>query len=1041
MLLKEGRGASPQQINMKQKNSYRLLLLPLLLLLFSVNMQAQCDYTDGFNQKAATTEYGSTEEILDGWTFYCCRHLANKVVVYIGNGMDENVGYIKTPVYSGGCDAISFSIRMLYSTSGCLKIDIVQNGEVVWSDNISDIPTSAAGYTDYSANGLNIKGDFQVVFTANGSWTLENPCGGMVYANASESPIMIKNICIKKIPIIPPHNFQFNVPKDATVYVGDKDQTVTVAGNYLTKHYVPFTKQEEVYILETDTSNIWYYNLPAPKNASGGFSYRISSNGNATHVGLFKHKAGTAVEKDSLLAFTNEQLQAYSSKAIDHDEAHLDGRNVADVFININAQGYLTLPLGVDTTFQLIHTRNWQAINTDVDNYFIEPDFHYTILDENGQPSTGVVTISETGVITPVGAGTAIVLIDYDAMITHHTVNLRLSADSLATHGALFSKLWPENTAVFVVSVEQPEANITTNMNLNAFWAQDGTDKTDGVAIDAEHDIMYFEASQGSFPYTFTPEGAAEVLVATPIVGALMTSYSGFAADSVVVNNDGSYTVKLGFGRNIIKLIDADGAATYQIITAKPVTYTISNLTHPGEELSPGDEVSILFNRLYHPANKMSGIYNMSAGIQYSNDDINFPLILGPGQYTFASRAQEFKAIIPEDITKGIFVLEKGVIKTKGFGSSYGAHRKISIQNGVNPNLNASVREAFFGAIPDIHILLKDTEAPTAPSNLEGLTTKTSIALSWSESTDNLEVAGYNIYVDGEFVATVNELVYVINQLTPGTEYFVEVEAFDVYGNKSEKGSKTITTDITSVSSINGVPTRTTIALIWDVDIANGVAGYNVYVDGDLVKTLTETSYTLTELKPNTTYFIEVEAFDDDNSVSEKSSVSIQTVAMPTITNVMGIASQTTIGMVWSITTNNGITGYNVYVNGEFATSVSEASYKLTDLTPNTEYVIEIEAYDVYGNTSEKESVSVTTDALTSIHTVQHDAIHAYPNPFVDYIILTTNEAATATITNIAGKVLVHAQLTAGTNRIDTSALPRGVYMVRIGEKVVAIVK
>jgi hypothetical protein len=254
-------------------------------------------------------------------------------------------------------------------------------------------------------------------------------------------------------------------------------------------------------------------------------------------------------------------------------------------------------------------------------------------------------------------------------------------------------------------------------MNLNAYWAQDGTDKTEGVAIDAEHDVLYFEASKGSFPYTFKPESATQVLVATPIVSETATAYSGFSTDSVTVNTDGSYTVRLGFGRNIVKLVSASGA-TYQVITAKPVTYTVSNLTHPDEAFQPGDEVSVLFNTLYHPCNKMSGIYNMSAGIQYTGESVNFPLILGPGQYTFASRAQEYKVTIPVDYTADEYTLTNGVIKVKGFGSFYGEHRKITLQNGVSPNLNASVREAYFGALPDITIELAKNN--TSIANVSG---------------------------------------------------------------------------------------------------------------------------------------------------------------------------------------------------------------------------------------------------------------------------------------------------------------------------------
>ena len=697
---------------MKKNNFFKkCILTAITFILLSANINAQCDYTDDF--RASFGDYyfsplGETITTQNGWTAYSQE---NYVLIGDGDeyGYDEGVtilryddGYladIASPVFNDGCKSIKFGYMEPYWCPTDMKVEIKQNNVAVWD---SIVPTFIVGYGgDYSeffVNNLNIEGEYQLIISN---------------VSSSYSALVVKDICITaSTPVIPEHTYQFHVPKDATVFVGDKDQAVTVAGNYLTKHYVPFTPKDEVFILETDTSRIWYYDLPAPKNSSGGFNYRISREGSVTQVGLFKPKAGTTVEKDTLLVFSDEQLSAYSPKEIDHDVTHLNGRNVADVFMNINAQGYLTLPLQADTVFQLIHTRNWQGIDTDVNNYFIEPDFHYTVLDENGQPSSNVITVSDSGLIRPVGAGTAIVLVDYDAMLAYHTTNLGLSADSLATYGALFSKLWAENTGVFVVSVAQPEANITTNMNLNAFWAQDGTDKTDGVAIDAEHDVMYFDAAQGSFPYTFKPEGETQVLVATPTVGATITSYSGFATDSVTVNADGSYTVKLGFGRNIVKLVSASGA-TYQVITAKPIIYTVSNLTHPDQDFAPGDEVSVLFNTLYHPANKMSGIYNMSAGIQYSNAETNFALILGPGQYTFASRAQEYKVTIPADFTDEDFVLEKGVIKVKGFGSYYGAHRQITIQNGVNPNLNASVREAYFGSIPDIHIPI--------PSNHTGI--------------------------------------------------------------------------------------------------------------------------------------------------------------------------------------------------------------------------------------------------------------------------------------------------------------------------------
>jgi hypothetical protein len=782
---------------MRNINYLKTILLSVILMFLGSSVNAQCDYSDDFTAFKVfayadnySEPYYQTSPA--GWEAEdACRHTTGSEELYLGGGKIAEYarGLLRSPLFSKGCIKVKLSYKPYLSQETKLKVAIKQANIIVWSNTI--IANDNTTWKEFSAD-VNITGEFNLI--------LEN-----VTEAESQFPskdISIKNICLTVPVVIPAHNFQFNVPKDATVYVGDKDQTVTVAGNYLTKHYVPFTPKKEVYIAETDTSKIWYYNLPSPKNASGGFNYRVTRTGKAPHVGLFKPKTGTTVESDTLLGFTDAQLSLHDAKDIDHDVNSLAGRNVADMFININAQGYLTLPLRADTTFQLIHTRNWQAIDTDVNNYFIEPDFHYTVVDETGQPSNSVITISDSGLIKPVGTGTAIVLVNYDAMLCHHTTNVGVS--NVKTNPAFFSAIWPENTAVFVVSVNAPKANIKSNMLINEYWSKlNGTDKVDSTLIDAELDVLYYEADKGSFLYTFKPDGITSVEVATPKVGTNSLSYNGFSTDSVTANTDDSYTLRLGFGRNIVKLISATGAE-YQVITAKPVTYTISNATSPGEAFKPGNSVSVLFNSLYHPCNKMSGIYNMSSGIQYTGADVNFPLILGPGQYTFASRAQQYTIVIPDTITSNEFDLTKGVLKVKGFGSNYGAHRKITLQSGVAPNLNASVRTGYFGSLPDIHIKLADVTTPTIPTNLTGTSGETSVALSWTASTDNVGVTGYNVYVGDVLSGTASSAIYTVTGLTAATSYTFSVEAFDAAGNKSAKASATLSTSTaTGIHSIS----------------------------------------------------------------------------------------------------------------------------------------------------------------------------------------------------------------------------------------------
>ena len=52
-----------------------------------------------------------------------------------------------------------------------------------------------------------------------------------------------------------------------------------------------------------------------------------------------------------------------------------------------------------------------------------------------------------------------------------------------------------------------------------------------------------------------------------------MLSFSGFTA--LNANKDGSYTVPLTNGRNLVK-VEKDGVAEYQVITAKQITATFN---------------------------------------------------------------------------------------------------------------------------------------------------------------------------------------------------------------------------------------------------------------------------------------------------------------------------------------------------------------------------------------------------------------------------------------------------------------------------------
>lgn len=78
-----------------------------------------------------------------------------------------------------------------------------------------------------------------------------------------------------------------------------------------------------------------------------------------------------------------------------------------------------------------------------------------------------------------------------------------------------------------------------------------------------------------------------------------------------------------------------------------------------------------------------------------------------------------------------------------------------------------------------------DTQAPTVPTNVNGTSSGTWINLSWTPSTDNQGVAGYDIYRGGALTGTSTSSSFLDSGLAPGTSYTYTVKARDAAGNIS----------------------------------------------------------------------------------------------------------------------------------------------------------------------------------------------------------------------------------------------------------------
>jgi len=499
--------------------------------------------------------------------------------------------------------------------------------------------------------------------------------------------------------------YQVTVPAEATFFLGTK-----------VAHFVKF-KEVAPQNISTEGANKVYTFKLADKQQ---YNYRVSQTGKYTQAGIFT-MSGDETKRPTLV-FTDEDLSAKDPKFIDHDVTSNGGYNVGDLFLNINPSGHLKLA-HVGDTYDILPMRNWQLVNSITANYFMDPDYHFTVVNLNGQADNSVVKV-ENELLTAVGTGTAIVLVSYDAL---HVNEYSGATKKDFVGGADWSAIWPENTGVFVVTVGEQAEDITPNITINEEYLTQakGVDtKLSMENLDAEFDVLYYLDTEDGFDYTFSPEGAATVTLARPTIGENTASYTGFSAQGVTNNGDGSYTLHLTMGRNIVCLTDAAGKSVYQVITAKPCHREIKVGDDVVTIVKPGDVVTVQYSGLYHPAGKLAGIHNFSAGVSYKEATNGITVTdAKKNQYMMASNAaaQAVSFTVPEDWQMEELSLYNGVLAISGFGDPVGNHRATSKVTGRAPNFTAISQSAVFGQLPEVSLRVDLPETPIVVADFENL--------------------------------------------------------------------------------------------------------------------------------------------------------------------------------------------------------------------------------------------------------------------------------------------------------------------------------
>ncbi|MFE3871404.1 M4 family metallopeptidase [Flavobacterium sp. ZS1P70] len=133
---------------------------------------------------------------------------------------------------------------------------------------------------------------------------------------------------------------------------------------------------------------------------------------------------------------------------------------------------------------------------------------------------------------------------------------------------------------------------------------------------------------------------------------------------------------------------------------------------------------------------------------------------------------------------------------------TYGIQSAVDLFGAGSAEVIATTNAFYAVGVGAAYAGSADTVAPSTPASLAASgTTSTTTNLSWTASTDNVAVTGYNVYQGATLKATVTGTTYAVSGLTAATAYTFSVKAKDAAGNLSAASNVVnVTTSGTTVT-------------------------------------------------------------------------------------------------------------------------------------------------------------------------------------------------------------------------------------------------
>ena len=336
---------------------------------------------------------------------------------------------------------------------------------------------------------------------------------------------------------------------------------------------------------------------------------------------------------------------------------------------------------------------------------------------------------------------------------------------------------------------------------------------------------------------------------------------------------------------------------------------------------------------------------------------------------------------------------------------------------------------------------LEDTEAPTTPINLSiSNETDSSVKVSWTASTDNNAVDGYEVYVDNVLKETTTNNFYTVSGLNTSTTYTIEIVAYDIDNNKSDKSSSINAT--TTAGNSNGI-TELFISEYAEPSAANNKA---IEIVNLTASTINLSDYSIQKFSSSGWTWKDDYPLGNNNIVPGD----VFVIVHADTNNSLLLAAADKFGPpnidafpygYGSPLNFNGDDPIGLYKNGVLIDVIGDTASrtkhienityrrKSTITEPSTTFITDqwetfpANTFDGFGSHT---SVLSTNNSI-------FESFKMFPNPANgNFVYFNVTENATINVYNILGKLIQSVEVTQSKNSIDVSELNRGIYLVKI---------